>query len=154
MRTHKERLENKRTISKRGCWLYEGDVRKDGYANFAVKDNGIWKTRLAHRVSYEEYVGKIPKGKMVLHKCDVRNCTNPEHLFIGDQVDNMRDAANKNRLSRDGENNGRAKLNNKSVIEIREQIKMGDKFKDIASKYNISNATIYLIADNKIWRNV
>jgi hypothetical protein len=33
----------------------------------------------------------------VLHKCDVRNCINPDHLWIGSAADNNRDCAAKGR---------------------------------------------------------
>ena len=75
------------------CWLWtackKGDYGKikegkDGTPMFAV-----------HRFSWELHNGKIPKGMLVCHKCDVKNCVNPDHLFIGTYRDNIRDAMNK-----------------------------------------------------------
>ena len=58
------------------CWLWTAYIDKDGYGNFWL--DGI--TRLAHRVSYEWFVGEIPEGLQIDHLCRVRNCGNPTHL--------------------------------------------------------------------------
>ena len=76
-----------------GCWLWAGRL-VEGYGIFTLnhRDN-----QLAHRASYEHFVGPIPQGLFVLHKCDVRSCINPDHLFIGTHADNMADMKRKGR---------------------------------------------------------
>ena len=59
-----------------GCWLWTGYVHKTGYGSYTLKG----KTRLAHRFSYEMYVGDIPEGHDLDHLCRVRCCVNPDHL--------------------------------------------------------------------------
>lgn len=83
-------------ISKVGeCWLWTGAKRgKSGYG--AMKYNG--KVVATHRVSWMIHNGEIPDGLNVCHKCDVRLCVNPDHLFLGTQSDNMMDCSNKGRL--------------------------------------------------------
>lgn len=78
-----------------GCWEWQWSVFKQtGYGQFALDS----KTPVnAHRMSWELVNGTVPSGLFVLHKCDNRKCVNPEHLFLGNQQDNMEDMAKKGR---------------------------------------------------------
>lgn len=51
----------------------------------------------AHRAAFIVFNGQIPKGMCVLHRCDNRPCINPQHLFIGTQLDNVADMISKGR---------------------------------------------------------
>lgn len=76
-----------------GCWLWLGAVDKDGYGVIAgTVDNVGWRDK-AHRLAYSHWVGQIPKGMHVLHRCDVPGCINPAHLYLGDPAANGRDKA-------------------------------------------------------------
>ena len=76
-----------------GCWIWTAGKRgNNGYGGFRVSKDSI---KLAHNVSYELYVGEIPKGMKVLHKCDNPLCVNPKHLFLGTQKDNVQDMRQK-----------------------------------------------------------
>jgi len=58
------------------CWVWEGHVQSDGYPSFVI----LSKKVLAHRFSYEEFVGDIPEGLQLDHLCRNRRCVNPSHL--------------------------------------------------------------------------
>ncbi len=84
-------------IPESGCWLWSGVLDKDGYGHFHTYAQGKRRFTCAHRVAYEIYVAPIPSGMSVLHRCDVRSCVNPAHLFIGTQKDNIADMIRKGR---------------------------------------------------------
>ena len=101
---------------KTGCWEWFGAITSRGYGSISIAK----KIYSAHRVFYQQYVGKIPSGLWVLHKCDNTVCVNPEHLFLGTAGDNARDRAAKGRnANRVGENNFNVRLTEKKVLEIR-----------------------------------
>jgi hypothetical protein len=65
-----------------GCWLWLASISNNGYGQITsgyVLD-GDRRTRWAHRVSYETFVGRIPEGLDLDHLCRVRSCINPQHL--------------------------------------------------------------------------
>lgn len=68
-----------------GCWGWIGQVNPvSGYAY-------IGKT-IAHRWSYEQFVGPIPDGLTIDHLCRTHACTNPAHLEAVPQAENNRRA--------------------------------------------------------------
>ena len=89
----KIRIENNITIDDNGCWLLPPHQGCKGYAKLRVQ--GVYKR--AHRVAYEAYIGPIPEGMLVLHRCDIRHCVNPEHLFVGTAKQNTDDMIKKGR---------------------------------------------------------
>lgn len=80
-------------VSPIDCWGYRGSLDKDGYGSISIGR----KTLRAHRVSWEIFRGPIPKGLLVCHHCDHPWCTNPQHLFLGSALDNLRDCSRKKR---------------------------------------------------------
>ncbi len=128
-------------------WLYYIEV--SGYGRI-VYQNRLW---LAHRASYKIYKGEIPKGLCVLHRCDVRHCINPDHLFLGTHQDNYNDMIKKNRQDRSknqkGEEHWNCKLTDKEVFEIRDlyKSKIFNGYQ-LAELYNVSYQHIYKIINN------
>jgi hypothetical protein len=75
------------------CWLWKGALSQ-GYGIFKIDK----KTISAHRFSYQIHKGEIPEGVFVCHSCDIRNCVNPNHLFLGSPKDNWQDGFDKGRI--------------------------------------------------------
>lgn len=75
------------------CWLWTGLLNRRGYG--VTRHNG--RACLAHRKAWELANGPIPDGFMVCHRCDVRNCIRPDHLFLGSAADNTADMIAKGR---------------------------------------------------------
>ena len=86
--------EGRRTET--GCLISHLRPNAKGYVPVQPGGRSAPKLR-AHRLVYEVLTGPIPEGFMVLHKCDVRNCINPEHLRLGTAKENTQDMLNKNR---------------------------------------------------------
>lgn len=129
-----------------GCWIWTGSKFRNGYGNFCMGKK--MRHQLAHRYSYTIHNGQIPVGLCVLHRCDVRECVNPQHLFLGTQKDNSQD-----RISKCRPGGGKRKLNEAAVKEIYSM--RGKKTqKEIGGMFHVSRATIYFIWSRKTWRHV
>lgn len=121
--TIKKRLEFYSTPEPNtGCWLWIGSNR--GFKNHQYGVLNIkGKSYSAHRLSYQEYKGEIPKGYDVMHKCDTPACINPDHLSVGTRKQNMHDCINKNRnlwmLKRSHCKNGHAFDEENTRIKLR-----------------------------------
>lgn len=147
-----ERLRSKTRINQEtGCWEWQAARDPNGYGRISVK----YKMLLPHRVSWELHRGPIPDGMFVLHKCDNPCCLNPDHLFIGDQADNMTDKALKGRsvfpLKR-GEDNGFAKLTETEIIAIRSA--HGQSQRKLAKQFGVSQLHISRIQRRIVWRHI
>lgn len=62
------------------CWYWLGNKSDGGYGRLSVWLRGCYRKLLAHRVSYEEFVGPIQPGFDVDHKCQNTWCIRPDHL--------------------------------------------------------------------------
>lgn len=69
-----------------GCWLWTGGLDTGGYS--VIQHQG--RTRIGHRLSYENLIGPIPVGLQLDHKCRVRACVNPDHLEPVTAKENVR----------------------------------------------------------------
>jgi hypothetical protein len=150
--TPKERLLKFVKINEEtNCWDWIGAKNRKGYGSLHFGG----KTRIAHRMSYELYVGEIPSGLLVCHHCDQPECINPEHLFLGTDLDNSNDKFLKGRQRfLVGEDNVTSKLTTFEIVEIKNMLKEGIGLTVIAKKYNTSRSNIDSIKKHKSWRHI
>jgi len=150
--TRYKKYENAKSSGHWSCWMWLGCrfVKRGGYGIFSLRGRGI----RAHRLAYELYVGKIPRGKWVLHHCDTPPCVNPEHLFLGDNGVNMRDAVAKGRhVPPRGEKNCHTHLTEDDVRRIRFMAQTMSR-RHIGFEYGMNQASITNIVNRKRWAHV
>lgn len=129
------------------CWLWIGKLNGYGYGAVRLADGS---TIAAHRFSWEMHNNQIQEGLYVCHHCDNPRCVRPDHLFLGTQDDNIKDAKRKNRTAA-GEGHGRHRLSLEQVISIRKERQSGTSLGDISKNYGISKGHASLICNNKLW---
>ena len=126
-----------------GCWEWRGGRQPFGHGYVNYGGAGV----LAHRLAYETWVGPIPDGHVVRHKCDNPPCINPDHLETGTLADNARDMVERDRFF--------SKLTREDVLEIRQGLSMpGISQYHLADVYGVSASTISRINTNDHWRHV
>lgn len=140
-----------------GCWEWAGGRQANGYGRISF----MKKSSYVHRVSYLVFKGEISSDLDVCHSCDNRICCNPDHLFLGTRLDNMRDCVSKGRHSHgekhsqfvSGENSATAKLNWVQVREIRRlRDSFGRKTKDLAAMFGVTKDNVYKICAGITWK--
>jgi hypothetical protein len=132
--------------NERGCKEWTGHTIRTGHGQVRF----MGRLELSHRISYRLSVGEIPDGLCVCHECDNPPCCNPEHLFLGTQLDNMRDCARKGR-ARGGV---KGKVDWATVVELRAAHRIGDgkSKKLVAEKHGLSVTSLYSILSGKTWK--
>lgn len=129
-----------------GCWLWLGAVSAKGYGKALA-------CAQAHRLAYELANGPIPAGLLVCHRCDVRSCVNPAHLFLGTNDENMADMVRKGRQACvEGERNPNRKIDAATARHIRERAATGLSRRELAQAYGITPAMVGRIVRGQNWK--
>ena len=116
-----------------GCWLWLGGHQTNGY--------GLCRKTTAHRVSWLIHRGPIPNGLYVLHRCDVRSCVNPDHLFVGTQAENLADMLRKGRC--------RTRIGDAAILEARRDHAAGVGVRELARRHGVTATTMSRILAGK-----
>lgn len=134
------------------CWEWNNIDRTRRYGRFMI--DGAYTN--AHRASYRLYVGQIPAGLNVLHRCDNPACVRPDHLFLGTQLDNMRDCSAKGRARpKKGVDNIKAKLSEEDVREIRRRWDAGIRPAELLQLFPfVKYMAIMRVGQRETWRHL
>lgn len=127
------------------CWSWTGYTSRAGY--------GLYHRTTAHRFAWIATRGTIPTDVNVCHTCDNRRCVNPDHLFLGSQLENMRDCVDKGRMRR-GERHGQSVLTEHHVRSIRKLYEGRTRKADLARMFGVSFMTITSIVRRKTWAHL
>lgn len=136
------------------CWMWTGSVfeKRGGYGQFAVKHGVVVR---AHRFSWELHFGPIPEGVWILHRCDVRRCCRPDHLFSGNGQSNSDDMKSKGRERKAiGVENGKSFLDEDTIRLIRHEHEHGLGYKRLSFRFGISPSHAREIVKRHIWNHV
>jgi len=124
------------------CWLWKYRKAGNGYGFFLNPKRYVQ----AHRYAYELVNGPIPAGLLICHKCDVKDCVNPNHLYAGTFSDNVRDVQER------GDKSGYAKkLTPELVREIRASPRT---IPEISKQYGLSYTTVEHVRKRRTWKHV
>lgn len=132
-----------------GCHIWTGALTAKGYPTMKL---GRLPNQHPHRAAYELAKGPLPAGMYALHRCDLRCCVNPDHIFPGTKGDNNTDRARKGRNAVIvGTQRYNAKLNDDLVRQMR--------VSDLSDHYwskrtGVSQAHINTVRAGKKWRHV
>lgn len=148
-----ERFWPKVSVHADGCWNWTASVDGGGYGQLSA---GQGRTpHKAHRVSWELHFGPVPDSLWVLHRCDNPPCVRPDHLFLGTQADNNRDAWAKGRMAAPKPETPwpNARLTPDQASEIREIYSLGQvSLATLARSYGVSVSSIHNIVRGRTWR--
>ena len=132
-----------------GCRLWLGPLTNKGYGTLSWKGR---KNLHAHRIAYELAYGPLPSGKHALHRCDMRCCVEPLHLFAGTKGDNNTDRHKKGRSAIIvGVQRYNAKLTDGAIRAIRTS---DERNSVLAERYGVSQPIISQIRSRKRWKHV
>ena len=137
-----------------GCIIFTPKSNVKGYGKLSYRGR-IWR---AHRLAWHLTFGHIPDGLCVCHKCDVRRCVNPDHLFLGTNADNFADMVAKDRhlkfakaRSQPGSLHGKAKLTEGQAIYIRNSSAATCV---LAKRFDVNSTTIRRIRRGASWKHL
>jgi hypothetical protein len=123
------RILDRVLITATGCAEWQGFVT-DGYGRIQVGRVAMG----AHRRAWEIFCGPIPPGLCVLHRCDNPRCVNPDHLFLGTDADNMRDAMLKGRKA--------VKIPTPTVEAALRSMTLGESQSSVAQRLGVDPSTV------------
>lgn len=145
---HEQRFWSLVDVQDQGsCWIWQGYVSDWGYGQISIRNKTIQASWIAWMLETQL---TIPIGFEICHKCDVKKCCNPDHLFLGTRADNMKDMCVKGRHP----GNGASGLVKEDVKKIRNLAAQGVFQREIGGMYGLAQNTISCIVNRRTWKKV
>jgi hypothetical protein len=154
-----------------GCWKWSGRKLKDGRGVVWLNGKNVTAPRVAWYLKTGNFISD--RSVLVCHTCDVPECCNPDHLFLGTVSDNALDASSKKRLyvqrnphecffaknpyvKARGEDHGRAKLTAENVLLIRSEYDKDNQvdLNEFADKFGVTRFAVVKVVQRKTWKHV
>lgn len=145
-----------------GCWIWTGAKDADGYGHFTIRRQRKCEQFRSHRMSWILTFGELAADILVLHNCDknypcgdisYRLCVRPEHLWLGTNIENIRDMDEKRRRAI-GHRNGTAKLTDDKVRYARQQHAAGRSIVSIAKELEVTQSVMGKAISGQLWKHV
>lgn len=149
-RNDKAFIRDRITINAAGCWIWQRYIHPSGYGYTTIPGRGMIS---APRLAYETFNGPIPKGQCALHRCDVRACCNPDHLFLGDRTANNADRNAKDRQAIAGLIHT-TKLLPHQVRTIRALFGAGHTKASLGRRFAVGAKNIEAIVKRQTWKHL
>jgi hypothetical protein len=151
--TPEERLWAQVDRSGDGCWLWKGTRDTCGYGRISVNGRLVG----THRLSLSLALGR-PLRESALHRCGVRACVRPDHLYEGTQADNMQDSLRDGtfvqKAAPRGAKHHLTTVSDEDVRDIRARIEQGQTQREVAYLYGLAQSTVSRIARRASWAHV
>lgn len=136
-----------------GCWLWDGNIRENGYGR--AWDSERQLPILAHRLAWILARGPIPDGLLVGHRCHLRQCVNPAHLFVGTRRESMDDTFLKGNDRRShGSAHPDAILDDAKVTEARRLWSEGVRIAQLARDFGVKVETMASVVHGRTWKHI
>ena len=121
-----------RTINVGECMLWTGSVRR-GYGQITTRGHAWGQEHRVHRLVLQLIWGrKFTPQELVLHRCDVKLCINPKHLYLGTAKQNTADI-----YARGKPYNPTGYKHTPEAIENMRNAKIGDKNPFFGRKHTV-----------------
>ena len=117
-----------------GCWIWQGRTNNLGYGVVSIDGRETY----AHRWTYAQRSGPIPKGADIDHLCRRPPCVNPAHLEAVTHAENLRRGAG-------------TKLTVEQVKEIRRRRNAGETCNALGLEFGVHGAHVSKITRGKKW---
>lgn len=126
-------------------------VDKAGYVSYSLIKDHKTSMKLAHRIVAENFIGF--SELQVNHKDGNKRNNHHSNLEYVTDKQNKEHAVSNN-IFQKGSTNGKSKLTEEQVVEIKILLQTNRTQKEISEMFNVSAYTISDINNNKTWKHV